>query len=243
MLNFTASSDPVFEQSLQVVLGAVPAAELAWVSSYEHLEADDLSLISQDGLTTNTTPVTVVSVPPPDSDAYQLKSFYTKNQNAAPVTFIVQFNDTGTLREILRVTLSQHDSLIYEQSNGWRVLDSSGRVKIAFAISSSTGLVILVQADPLAATLTDTYTVPAGKRFSGHINVTNRSATPSSIRISLAPNGAVDALTQYLVYDIPFSGNNVYDSVDFSLDELDVIRVYATDATFTFTIIGEETLV
>lgn len=237
MINFASSSDPVSEQSLQIVLGGIPSAELAWVSSYEDLGADDLSLITQTGITNSTTAVTVVDAPPEDSDDYQLKSFYSKNQNSASVTFIVQYNDNGTAREILRVTLNQHDTLVYEQAEGWRVLDSNGNVKIVVTLSSSGGL--LAQVNPSATTLTDGYTVPTGKKFKGHVNVANRSVA-TSLRISLAPNGAADNVVQYLVYDLPISANNVYDSSEFEIDATDVVRVYATLATLTFTITGQE---
>lgn len=236
MINFASTSSPVSEQSLQVLLAAVPVAELAWVSSYEDLEADDLSLITQTGVTTNTTAVTVVDAPPVDSDNYQLKSFHTKNQNVAAVTFIIQYNDNATLRELLRVTLNQNDSFTYEQAEGWRVLNSSGAVKISIGGAGSS---LLAQVNPLAVTLTDGYTVPSGKKFIGHVNVANRSVA-TSFRISLAPNGAADNVVQYLAYDLPLSLNNIYDSSEFRIDALDVVRVYTVLATLTFTITGEE---
>lgn len=131
MLNFSSESDPVSEQSLEINLAAAPAAELAWVSSYADLEADDLSLITQTGTTNSTTAVTIVS-PPPDTDSYQLKAFNVKNQNAAAATVIIQYNDNATIREILRVTLNQHDSLIFELDHGWYVLDVNGNIKQTF---------------------------------------------------------------------------------------------------------------
>jgi len=235
LLNVTSTTTAT--QSIQIVLGGAPVAELAWVSSYEDLGPDDLELHSQDGVTAGTTPVTIVSAPDPDSNAFQLKSFMAKNQNSAAVTLIVQFNDNATLRELLRVTLSQHDTLIYEQASGWRVLNSIGAVKIAFTITDTT---ILAQVNPSATTLTDGLTVPAGFFIDdGHVIVANRS-TATSFRLSLAPNGIADDVSQYFAYDLPIRDNDVYDSALFNADALDVVRVYATLATLTFSIFAKK---
>ena len=96
------------------------------------------------------------------------------------------------------------------------------------------------QSDPSATTLTDAYTVPAAREFVGHVIVANRSATPTAFRISLAPNGAADANSQYIAYDVPIGANDVYTSPKFGIDATDKVRVYATLATLSFTVTGVE---
>jgi hypothetical protein len=63
---------------------------------------------------------------------------------------------------------------------------------------------VLAQSNPSAASLTDAYTVPgATQTIISTITVCNRSATPTSFRISVAVNGAADNNIQYLAFDNP----------------------------------------
>lgn len=100
------------------------------------------------------------------------------------------------------------------------------------------------QISPSATTLTDFYTVLSG--VGNHtliktIIVCNRSATSTAFRISLAIRGAADAISQYWFYDAPILGNEtlILDA-NFSIGYSDVVRVYASLATLTFNISGEE---
>jgi hypothetical protein len=101
---------------------------------------------------------------------------------------------------------------------------------------------VLGQSNPTAATLTALYTVPAATSVVGSsIVVANRSATPTSFRISVAVTGAADDVKQYLCFDIPITGNNTYTAtLGFTLATTDVVRVYATLATLSFTLFGSE---
>lgn len=103
-------------------------------------------------------------------------------------------------------------------------------------------LKVLAQSNPLAATLTDAYTVPgATQTVVSSIWVANRSATATSYRISVAINGAADNNVQYLAYDVQILGNESVMAVGgITIDAADVIRVYATLATLTFSIFGSE---
>lgn len=101
---------------------------------------------------------------------------------------------------------------------------------------------ILGQSNPNAATLTDSYTVPAStSAVVSTITVANRSATATAFRISVAPAGAGDSVEQYLYYDIAIDGNDTFaTTIGISLETTDVIRVYATLATLSFNITGVE---
>ena len=100
----------------------------------------------------------------------------------------------------------------------------------------------LGQTNPSAASLTDSYTVPAvTKTTVSTITVANRSATPTSFRISVAKAGVADALQQYLFYDVPITGNDTFAAtIGITLETTDVVRVYATLATLSFNIFGIE---
>jgi len=98
----------------------------------------------------------------------------------------------------------------------------------------------LAQANPLAATLTDVYTVPAlTSAVLSTIMVANRSATATSFRISVAIGGAANSDEQYIAYDVAIDGNDIQEiTVGVSLAATDVVRVYATLATLSFNLFG-----
>jgi len=101
---------------------------------------------------------------------------------------------------------------------------------------------ILGQANPLAATLTDTYTVPAATEVTvSSIIVANRSAVGVDFRISVAPGGAADSLEQYIYYDITIPAKDSFaTTTGITLAPTDVVRVYAASASLSFTICGVE---
>jgi hypothetical protein len=101
---------------------------------------------------------------------------------------------------------------------------------------------VLAQVNPIAATLTDGYTCPgATQAIISTITVCNRSATPTTFRISVAINGAADNNIQYLAFDNPIGANETIAlTLGITVDAADVIRVLATLATLTFNIFGVE---
>jgi hypothetical protein len=100
----------------------------------------------------------------------------------------------------------------------------------------------LAQSNPAAATLTDAYTVPgATQAIVSSITIANRSATPTSFRVSVAIAGAVDANPQYIAFDVAIGGNeSIALTLGITLAATDVVRVYATLATLSFNIFGVE---
>lgn len=103
-------------------------------------------------------------------------------------------------------------------------------------------LKVLGQSNPVAATLTDAYTVPAStSTVISSITVCNRSATATTYRVSVAVNGAADSDKQYIAYDTDVEGNQTQTiTLGPTLGEADVVRVYATLATLSFNIFGSE---
>ena len=106
----------------------------------------------------------------------------------------------------------------------------------------TTTLKVLSQTNPSAATLTDSYTCGAANgTVVSSLTVCNRSATPTSFRISVAPAGAANDVKQYLYFDVPIAGNNTFAAtLGVSLANTDVVRVYATLATLSFNFYGQE---
>lgn len=101
---------------------------------------------------------------------------------------------------------------------------------------------VLGQSNPAATTLTALYTVPAvTSAVVSSIIIANRSAVSTTFRISIAPAGAADNNSQYIAFDAPIVGNSVVDFTSgFTLATTDVIRVFATLATLTFSAYGVE---
>ena len=101
---------------------------------------------------------------------------------------------------------------------------------------------ILAQTKPSAVTLTDAYTVPASTQtVVSTITVCNQSATATTFRISIAVAALADTPKQYLFYDVSCPGNDTFAATfGITLATTDVIRVYNTLATLSFTIMGVE---
>ena len=100
----------------------------------------------------------------------------------------------------------------------------------------------LGQINPAATTLTDLYTVPAvTNTVVSTISVCNRSATPTTFRLSHAPAGAADALTHYFVYDQPIGGNEtLWFTGGVSMVATDKLRGYVGANTVTIQAWGVE---
>lgn len=101
---------------------------------------------------------------------------------------------------------------------------------------------VLGQSNPSAATSTTLYTCPASTQtVVSTIIVCNRSTTPTSFRVSVDVNGAGDSNEDYIAYDVPIEANeSIALAHGITLDASDLIRVYATLATLTFSAFGQE---
>ena len=101
---------------------------------------------------------------------------------------------------------------------------------------------VLGQSAPAAATLTGLYTVPGStEAVISTFTVANRSPVATSFRMSVAPAGAGDDVKQYLYYDVAIPGNDTFAAtLGLTLAATDVVRIYATLATLSFSIFGVE---
>ena len=101
---------------------------------------------------------------------------------------------------------------------------------------------VLGQSKPSATTLTDVYTVPALTTATvSTLIVANQSATATSFRVSVAIAGAADDPEQYVYYDIAIPGNDTFAAtMGITMGATDVLRVYNTLATCSFSVFGVE---
>jgi hypothetical protein len=101
---------------------------------------------------------------------------------------------------------------------------------------------ILGQSNPAAATATTAYTVPSTTNtVVSSLIVCNRSTTPTTFRIYLDPAAGGASDEKYIYYGLPIDGNDTFiATIGVTLATTDLVRVYATLATLSFTVVGSE---
>lgn len=106
----------------------------------------------------------------------------------------------------------------------------------------ATTIKVLGQSNPSATTLTTLYTVPAStSTVCSSIVVCNRSSSATSFRVAIRPNGASISDEHYLYYDIAIPGNDTFiATIGATLGDTDIVSVYATAATLSFNLFGQE---
>ena len=107
----------------------------------------------------------------------------------------------------------------------------------------ATAVKVLGQSAPTAATLTTLYTVPsATSAVVSSLVVANRGTVATTFRVAVRPAGASIADAHYLYYDVESPANDTFiATIGMTLAATDVVSVYATLATLSFTLFGEET--
>src|SRR6266571_7836338 len=129
-------------RSLEFKLGGtVTTNQLPFVSFYTDHTSAAYTPISQNGVSNNTTAVTIVSAPAASTQR-AVKYINIRNRDTVSETVTLQYNDNGTIRELFVVVLSVDDTLTYTDVNGWEVINTSGQKK---SIASITGNVTVVQ--------------------------------------------------------------------------------------------------
>lgn len=102
---------------------------------------------------------------------------------------------------------------------------------------------VLGQSAPAATTATSLYTVPAATQaIISTINVVNTHAsTTDVIRIAIRPDGATLANQHYIVYGLSLSAGSTFTYTGgITIDATDVVTVYSTNGTSSFTAFGSE---
>lgn len=98
---------------------------------------------------------------------------------------------------------------------------------------------ILGQASPSAGDLATIYTVPTGAHATVRVVACNRSGA-CTIRVSVAPQGAADALTQYVLYDFSLGSNASNATAPVTVGAGDEVRCRSSSGTVSFTVTGIE---
>ena len=101
---------------------------------------------------------------------------------------------------------------------------------------------VLGQSNPAATTAVALYTVPAATQtIVSTVVVTNQAATAGTYRIAVRVAGATLATNQYIAYDVSLPANASDTlTLGLTLGATDVVTVYASSATFSFSAFGSE---
>jgi glucose-6-phosphate dehydrogenase assembly protein OpcA len=100
----------------------------------------------------------------------------------------------------------------------------------------------LGQSSPAATTNANLYTVPATtSTVISTITVCNQASTAGTFRIAVRPAGASIAAVHYLAYDTPIAANDTIAlTLGITLATTDIVTVYASSATMSFSAFGSE---
>jgi glucose-6-phosphate dehydrogenase assembly protein OpcA len=101
---------------------------------------------------------------------------------------------------------------------------------------------VLGQSNPSATTATTLYTVPAStSTVVSTITVCNQAASAATFRIAVRPAGATLASQHYIAYGSTVAANDTTAlTLGITLATTDVVTVYASSATVSFTAFGSE---
>jgi hypothetical protein len=101
---------------------------------------------------------------------------------------------------------------------------------------------VLGQSNPAATTATTLYTVPVTKSaVASTLAVCNQGASSATFRVAVRPAGATLAATHYLVFDSSLTANDsAFLTLGITLATTDVVTVYASSASLSFSLFGSE---
>ena len=101
---------------------------------------------------------------------------------------------------------------------------------------------ILGQAAPAAETSTDLYTVPSSTQaLVSTLVICNQAASAASFRVATVPSGETLAAKHYTNYDVALAANDSINlTLGMSLGAGDVLKVYGSSSTISYTAFGSE---
>jgi hypothetical protein len=101
---------------------------------------------------------------------------------------------------------------------------------------------VLGQINPSANTLSTLYTVPGiASAVTSTLCICNQSSSSATFRVAVRPAGEAIDPKHYIAYDTPIPSNDtIHLTIGASLANTDVISVYASSTTMSFTLFGSE---
>jgi glucose-6-phosphate dehydrogenase assembly protein OpcA len=101
---------------------------------------------------------------------------------------------------------------------------------------------VLGQANPAATTATTLYTVPAStSAVVSTVVICNQTASAATFRLSVRPAGGAQTNAMYLAYDVTVgASDSTALTLGITMATTDVLTVYGSTATLSFTAFGSE---
>ena len=106
----------------------------------------------------------------------------------------------------------------------------------------ATAYKVLGQANPAATTATTLYTVPSStSTVVSTVVICNQTATAATFRLSVRPAGAAQTAAMYVAYDVTVgASDSTALTLGITMATTDVLTVYGSTATLSFTAFGSE---
>jgi len=133
-------------KSIEILLGgAITTNQLVYVTSYADVTASTFTPGSADGLTNNTTPVTVINSPAASTQR-MVKEMSIYNNDTVSATVTVRLNDNSTMRIVYVVTLQAGETLEYSDVKGFSIINvtTSNASANGTTLLNSTGSTIVI---------------------------------------------------------------------------------------------------
>jgi len=101
---------------------------------------------------------------------------------------------------------------------------------------------VLGQSNPSATTATTLYTVPSSTQtVVSTVVICNQAASAATFRIAVRPAGATLAAQHYVAYDVTVgASDSTALTLGITMNATDVLTVYASTATLSFSAFGSE---
>lgn len=124
-----------YQRKLQALLsGAITTSQPTAVVCYTDKENENQKKFFVESVTSTFNGVTAVDIlPAPDKAMVrEVDSIHIRNNDTVAATVTVRINDNGTNYELVKVTIQSGETLVYTDSEGWKVFTLSGNVASVF---------------------------------------------------------------------------------------------------------------
>lgn len=110
--------------------GTVTSQQASFLCSFNELSATTITPLETNGLSNNTTAVTLMGSPSSGLQR-QLRQLSIKNNDTSNMTITIRFNDGSNTRILYKPTLQPGDQIFYSELDGWTVMDSFGQKELS----------------------------------------------------------------------------------------------------------------
>jgi len=116
--------------------GTVTTNQIRCFASYRDTTTSTITPLRNVTLTNNTTLVDVVTSPAASTQRIvDYMSFY--NSDTVTQTVNIEFNDNGTVYELMVASISSGEKIEYQEGQGFKVLGANGAIKTSYTLGTS----------------------------------------------------------------------------------------------------------